>query len=107
MKSILVTIMLYALSAFAASGSVSDPDIQIKVDGLVCSSCAIGIKKGLMRTKLIKGLKIDIHAQSVFVEYWKTEIHPIKIKQIIKKAGYEVRSIKWLKKKIPNRYNKP
>lgn len=107
MKSILVTIMLYALSAFATSGSVSDPDIQIKVNGLVCSSCAIGIKKGLMKTQLVKGLKIDIHTQSVFVEYWKTEIHPIKIKQIIKKAGYEVRSIKWLKKKIPNRYNKP
>ena len=107
MKSILVTIMLYALSAFAGSGSVSDPDIQIKVNGLVCSSCGIGIKKGLMKTQLVKGLKIDIHTQSVFVEYWKTEIHPIKIKQIIKKAGYEVHSIKWLKKKIPNRYNNP
>ena len=99
--------MIYLFSSFATSGSVSNPDVQIKVDGLVCSSCAIGIKKGLMKTQLVKGLKIDIHTQSVFVEYWKTEIHPIKIKQIIKKAGYEVRSIKWLKKKKLNRYNKP
>jgi copper chaperone CopZ len=99
--------MLYALSSFATSGSVTDPDIQIKVNGLVCSACAIGIKKGLMKTQLIKGIKIDIHTQSVFVEYWRTEIHPTKIKQIIKKAGYEVHSIKWLKKKKLNRYNKP
>ena len=41
------------------------------------------------------------------LEYWNIEIHPSKIKKMVKDSGYEVASIKWLKKKQPNRYNKP
>jgi copper chaperone CopZ len=84
-----------------------DPNIEIRVKGLVCSACSFGVKKGLSKTKLIKLLKIDIKRQVILVEYFGIEIHPSEIKQIVKNAGYEVHSIKWLKKKEPQRYNKP
>ena len=101
--------LLIALFFFSASlrGEVFDPDIEIKVNGLVCPSCAIGIKIGLNKTNLIKSLKIDSKKQTVLVEYFSIEIHPSQIKKIIKKAGHEVTSIRWLKEKEPNRYNKP
>jgi copper chaperone CopZ len=102
----LFLILLLSVGTTFANG-VFDPDIEIKVKGLVCPSCAIGIKNGLKKTKLTKIIKFDTKKQVVLVEYFSIEIHPSKIKQIIKNAGYEVNSIKWLKKKQPNRYNKP
>ena len=99
-------ILIFSFSVILKA-DVFDPDIEIKVKGLVCSSCGIGVKKGLMKTRLVKLLKIDIKRQVVLVEYFGIEIHPSEIKQIVKKGGYEVHSIKWLKKKEPQRYNKP
>ena len=43
-----------AFWAFSAPNKPIDPDIEVKVRGLVCPSCAIGIKNGLKKTKLIK-----------------------------------------------------
>lgn len=97
-----------AFWAFSAPNKPIDPDIEVKVRGLVCPSCAIGIKNGLKKTKLIKVVKFDIKKEVVLIEYISIEIHPSKIKQIVKNAGYEVSSIRWLKKKQePRRYNKP
>ena len=84
-----------------------DPDIEIKIPGLVCQSCAIGVKKGLKKTNLIKVIKFNVEKEICLVEYISIEIHPSQIKRIVKDAGYEVKSIKWLKDKKPNRYNKP
>ena len=50
---------------------------------------------------------MDTKKQVLLLEYHSIEIHPSKIKSMVKNAGYEVSSIKWLKKKEPNRYNKP
>ena len=86
--------LLFVVSLYASP--TIDPDIEIKIPGLVCQSCAIGVKRGLKKTNLIKAIKFNVE-----------EIHPSQIKKIVKDAGYEVRSIKWLKDKKPNRYNKP
>ena len=106
-KAILLTfILLYSSLAFGESNI--DPDIQVKIKGLVCPSCAIGIKIGLKKRTEIKKLNIDVKKQSIFIEYWNVEIHPSLITNIVKNAGYEVTSIKWLKDKAkPNRYNAP
>ena len=50
---------------------------------------------------------MDYEKEKLFLEYWNVEIHPSKIKKMVKDSGYEVSSIKWLKKRQPNRYNKP
>lgn len=85
-----------------------DPDIEIFVKGMVCPSCAIGVKKVFQKDARVKTIKMDTKKQILFVEYWNVEIHPSKIVSMIKKAGYEVASIKWLKEdKKPKRYNKP
>ena len=90
-----------------ATESVFDPDIEIKIKGLVCPSCAIGIKNGLQKTRLVKEIKFNTKKQLCLVEYVSIEIHPSQIAKIVKDAGYEVTSIRWLKEKKPNRYNKP
>ena len=42
MKKLFLTLLLSTGAVFA--NGVFDPDIEIKVKGLVCPSCAIGIK---------------------------------------------------------------
>tara|TARA_R100000995_G_C3433484_1_gene99676 strand:- start:57 stop:395 length:339 start_codon:yes stop_codon:yes gene_type:complete len=92
---------------FPVFANVFDPDIEIKIKGLVCPSCAIGIKNGLQKTKLVKQIKFNTKKQLCIVEYISIEIHPSQIAKIVKDAGYEVTSIRWLNDKKPNRYNKP
>ena len=96
---------LLALNLYGAPNI--DPDIEITVNGLVCPSCAIGLKKIFQKDSRVKSLKMDTKKQIMFLEYWGIEIHPSKIKTMVKDSGYEVSSIKWLKKGKPQRYNAP
>ena len=105
MKKLFLILLLSITGTFAAG--VFDPDVEIKINGLVCPSCAIGVKKIFQKHFYVKRLKIDTKKQLLWLEYHSTEIHPSKIRSMVKNAGYEVASIKWLKKKEPNRYNKP
>jgi hypothetical protein len=99
---------IFLLSVALVSGNgVLDPDVEIKVLGLVCPSCAIGLKNKFKKDPHIKGMKMDTRKHTLLLEYWSTEIHPSKIRKMVKDAGYEVASIRWLKKKKPSRYNKP
>tara|TARA_R100000152_G_C6739491_1_gene163361 strand:+ start:796 stop:1140 length:345 start_codon:yes stop_codon:yes gene_type:complete len=95
------------VTTVAGQKSVFDPDVELKIKGLVCSSCAIGVKNGFKKTKLIKAIKFDTKKQITLIEFINIEIHPSEMSKIVKNAGYELTSIKWLKDKKPNRYNAP
>jgi len=105
MKKLFLILILSISTAFAAG--IFNPDGEIKINGLVCPSCAIGLKNFFKKNIKVKDLKIDTKKGILSLEYWNTEIHPSKIKKMVKDSGHEVASIKWLKKKQPNRYNKP
>ena len=105
-KILLAAILLF-LSCVLLCARDIDPDVEIKINGMVCPSCAFGVKKVFKKNFYVKQLKMDTKKQVLLLEYHSIEIHPSKIKSMVKNAGYEVSSIKWLKKKEPNRYNKP
>ena len=65
----LILPLLFSLSLYAEPSF--DPDVEIKINGLVCSSCAIGVKKGLDKTKLVKKVKFNTKKQLCRVEYIK------------------------------------
>ena len=80
-------------------------DVQIEIPGLVCASCAIGVKKNLANLFFIspKDIKFDTKKQSVCLELSnfvdgdrKTFLkkYESKIKKAVKDAGYEVKKIK-------------
>jgi len=105
-KTLIAVILLFFSCALMCARSI-DPDVEIRIKGLVCPSCAIGLKNIFKRNFYVKELKMDTKKGLLFLEYQSIEIHPSKIKKMVKDSGYEVSSIKWLKKKEPNRYNKP
>ena len=63
--------------------------------------------QALLVNLYVKDLKMDTQKGLLFLEYWNIEIHPSKIRTMVKDSGYEVTSIKRLDNKTPHRYNKP
>ena len=88
-------------------------DMEVRVNGLVCSICASGLKKSFEKHTSVEGVKIDIKKSVMFIDFSTGKgdrILYIKNKDVIKmveKTGYEVESIKTLANRKPNRYNKP
>tara|TARA_Y100001973_G_scaffold33734_1_gene50836 strand:+ start:621 stop:932 length:312 start_codon:yes stop_codon:yes gene_type:complete len=100
------TLLLAAVVSF-------QPDLEIKINGLVCSSCAIGVKRGFKKEINVSDVKFDTRRQVTLIDLKESEAGRVywikneKIVKIVKDAGYEVTSIKRLWNKKPNRYNKP
>ena len=101
------------LLAAVLSSQAFNHDLEIKINGLVCSSCGIGIKRGFKRQFNVNDVKFDVKKQLALVDlkesdsgrvYWLSNQ---KILKIVKDAGYEVTSIKRISDAKPRRYNKP
>ena len=88
-------------------------DIEIKIPGLVCPSCAIGVKKYLRENSRIENIVFDTKKEIAFVECSRGREDKVfypqneEIIRLVKKSGYEVKYIKRLNDDKPNRYNKP
>ena len=96
----------------AAPDKPINADMEVKVLGLVCPSCALGIKNYLKKEINVRYVAFDTSKQLVLIDFKEKEgfIHYLrneKIIKIVEKAGYEVKSIKRLDKKKPSRYNSP
>ena len=98
--------------ATSAPNKPIDADMEIKVRGLVCPSCAIGIKKYLKKEINVKYIAFDIYKHLVLVDFVERDGRVLYSKNdrlitLIEKSGYEVTYIKRLDNNKPNRYNKP
>ena len=47
--------------------------VTVNVKGLICPSCAIGIKKHLDKTKKVKSIKLDIEKQQTIITELKNK----------------------------------
>ena len=101
------------LLAAVLSSQAFSHDLEIKINGLVCSSCGIGIKRGFKREFNVNDIKFDVRKQLALVDLKESDSGRVywlpnkKILKIVKDAGYEVTSIKRISDAKPRRYNKP
>ena len=86
-------ILLFSFSTVLGA-DVFDSDVDIRVKGLVCPSCAIGLKNSFKRHVNVKGLKVDTKKGILSLKYWSVAIPSPEIKKMVKDSGYEVSSIK-------------
>ena len=111
--SILVGWLLVTKLSGADLKNFFKPDMEVKVLGLVCPSCAIGLKNSFKRHIKVLDLKMNTNIQLLSLDFKESRegtVLYIKNKEVIRmveKAGYEVESIKILANRKPNRYNKP
>ena len=86
-------ILIFSFSVILRA-DVFDPDVEITINGLVCPSCAIGLKNSFKKHVNVKGLKIDTKKGILSLEYWGVAIPSPEIKEMVEASGYEVASIK-------------
>ena len=86
-------ILLFSFSVILRA-DVFNPDVEITINGLVCPSCAIGLKNFFKKHVNVKGLKIDTNKGILSLEYWGVAIPSPEIKEMVEDSGYEVASIK-------------
>jgi len=113
-KLFLILFLIFANNTYTAKPNMwTRADVEVKINGLVCSICANGLMKSFKKHFLVRSVGIDIQEGVLYIDFSETKggaLYPLKNDKIIdmvKKNGYEVKSIKWLRNKKPNRYNKP
>ncbi len=65
--------------------------VSVHVKGLVCPSCAIGIKRHLLKTKQVDTITFDVKAQFAYITLLSNKsLSDAEIKTAIENAGYEI-----------------
>jgi copper chaperone CopZ len=76
------------------TSNVMASEINVKVNGMVCSMCAQGIKKKFSQLKEVKEINVNLDNKLVsIVTNEHQEVSNEKIKDIITEAGYNVANI--------------
>ena len=107
----LITLFLSVVALHAAK--FIEPDVEVKVLGLVCPSCAIGLKNSFKRHRSVKEVTLDTKKGLMLLDFKETKDGKVawitnpKIIKMVEESGYNVASIKRLHNEKPNRYNKP
>lgn len=87
-KYLMVMMMLTA-------GGVMASDIEIKVNGMVCSMCAQGIEKKFSSEESVQKIDVNLDHKMVHLQTKNGQNIPDStIKKLITEAGYQVVSIK-------------
>ena len=101
------------LSGVALHAAFIEPDAEVKVLGLVCPSCAVGLKNIFKRHRSVKEVTLDTKKGLMLLDFKETKDGKVawipnpKIIKMVKQSGYDVASIKLFHKQKPNRYNAP
>lgn len=82
------------IGAMIVGSNAFAKDINVKVQGMVCSMCAQGIKKKFSQIKEVKEIDVNLDSKLVAIKTNdEQDIKDEKIKEIITEAGYNVASI--------------
>lgn len=86
--------VLLLLCLFLMPAAISAKVIEVKVLGLVCNACGIGIKKHLTKTKKVEKIKLDTKKHITYIHILKDRrLTDKEIYKAINNAGYEVSKI--------------
>ncbi len=87
------TLFLLFMAAPVATGQVRQnlQETDIRVDGMICSSCGAAVEQALRRLPGVAQAQADVRADSVRVRYDGKKITPRQLAEAIRKAGYRAR----------------
>lgn len=90
MNKIIVLSVVCLFSQFALAGNV-----LVDIKGMTCQMCVSSITRELNATKKVKEVQVSLEKKNAtFVTIENAEVSDTEIKEAVKKAGYEVTSIK-------------
>ena len=83
--------IIIGILALILTSATSADVIVVKIPGLVCSSCGIGIKKHLKKTKKVESVEFDVNKQLAFIDEIENKtLSDKEVKTAIINAGYEI-----------------
>lgn len=65
-------------------------EITLKISGMTCATCAKTIERGLTKADGIISAEVNFAIEKLYVKYDSSKIRLSMIKNLVKKAGYEV-----------------
>lgn len=91
-------ILLASALMFVFSASAFADGAKMKVDGMVCSFCAQGIKKKFSENPAVESCDVDLEKKEVAVTFKKEmKMTDEEIRKTIKEAGYNVHKLERVK----------
>ena len=103
-----VLLLMFGLNqqAVAQQQEIEKPDIRVGVDGMACPFCAYGIEKKLKNIDSIEKLYVNIKEGTVDLKLKKgATLSEERIREAVKKAGFDTRSIKYLNEAAKSKLN--
>jgi copper chaperone CopZ len=77
------------------SVGVANPDVVVKVNGLVCDFCARSLEKTFKKTGKVSGVSVDLTAKQVRLKFaLGATLDDATIRKLVKDAGYAVVDLK-------------
>ncbi len=88
MKNLLIVIILI-VSTMAYGQKETNDLFTVKVDGLGCAFCAVGLEKSLQKNKGIENIKIELETGTLTFETAHTRrLQSADVVELVEKAGY-------------------
>ena len=96
-KSIALLILTFCFVTSSLAFDKKEYDTVITVKGMVCPSCAIGLKNIFKRHFLVKKLYMDTKTQNIYLDHVRDDkvIKSDEINKMVEDSGYEVSLIKY------------
>ncbi len=92
MKKI-ISLLLLTLS-ISLSALASESTQQITVTGMTCKNCSASIKKALLKNPEVKEVTVDVKSGKVVITFNPEKtLTEAQIRESVKGAGYEVKSV--------------
>ena len=89
MKKLWVILVVYMMATFTFIQAETSKPITVKVNGLVCSFCAQGLKKRFMVLPMIKIVQVSLGKKTVVIELKPDATLSDKmITDAVREAGY-------------------
>ena len=89
MKTLWVILFVFIIATFSSIQAETSKPITVKVNGLVCSFCAQGIKKRFMSLPMIKTVQVSLGKKTVVIELKPDATLSDKtITDTVREAGY-------------------
>ncbi|MGA1192612.1 MAG: heavy-metal-associated domain-containing protein [Bdellovibrionota bacterium] len=90
----MLRIFFLFLSLFFFASSAFAKEVQVTVNGMVCSLCAHGLNKKFLEHRSVDRVAIRFEEKLVVLSLKEgTEITDDEVKQVVEWAGYEVAAI--------------
>ncbi len=86
--------ILMSIVLFAGMAAAKEATTQVKVSGMTCRPCAVGVRAMLNRVKGVKSANVDADKSLATIVYDDSQVTEQQLVEAINKTGFKAESSK-------------